>query len=60
MKKSIVFIGGILFLISGMFTAIAPDMLSMAVAGIMSIIVILGFVFGILPLLRYIGAFAYV
>lgn len=57
MKKSIVFIGGVLFLISGMFTAIAPDVLSMAIAGIMSAIVILGFVFGVLPLLRYIGAF---
>ena len=46
------------FLIGGMFTAIASQcVLSMAVDGIMSVIVILGFVFGVLPLLRYIGAF---
>ncbi len=57
MKKSIVFIGGILLIVCGMFAVIAPDKLSMAIVVIMGVIVMLGFFFGILPLLRYIGAF---
>ena len=57
MKKSIVFIGGILLIVCGMFAVIAPDKLSMGVVAIMGIIVIMGFIFGIMPLLRCIGAF---
>ena len=57
MKKSIVFIGGILLIIGGMFAFIGPDKLSKAVVGVMAITMMLGFVFGIVPLLQYIGAF---
>ena len=57
MKKSVVFIGGILLAISGMLAYISPDKLSLAVVSIMGVIVMLGFVFGIIPLLQYIGAF---
>ena len=57
MKKSIVFIGGILLIISGLFAVVAPDKLSMAIVGVMGLTTILGFVFGIVPLLQYISAF---
>ena len=57
MKKSVVFIGGILLAISGMLAYISPDKLSLAVVSIMGVIVMLGFAFGIIPLLQYIGAF---
>ena len=57
MKKSVVFIGGILLAISGMLAYISPDKLSLTVVAVMGVIVMLGFVFGITPLLHYIGAF---
>ena len=57
MKKSVVFIGGILLAISGMLAYISPDKLSLAVVSSMGVIVMHGFVFGIIPLLQYIGAF---
>jgi len=57
MKKSIVFIGGILLIICGVLAAIAPDKLSMAVVAVMGVFVMLGFVFGIAPLLQFIGSF---
>lgn len=57
MKKSMVFIGGILLVISGLFAVVSPDKLSMAVVAVMGALVLAGFFFGIVPLLRYIGAF---
>ena len=57
MKKSIVFIGGILIIISGMLAFISPDKLSMAIVVVMGVLVMLGFIFGITPLLQSIGAF---
>lgn len=57
MKKSIVFIGGALLIVGGMFAVIAPDQLSMAIVAVMAVIVMLGFFFGVMPLLQYIGAF---
>ena len=57
MKKSIFFIGGLLLLICGMLAAVAPDKLSMAVVAVMGIFVMLGVIFGVAPLLQYIGAF---
>ena len=57
MKKSIVFIGGILLIICGMLAVIAPDKLSKAVVAVMGVFVMLGFVFGIAPLLQFIGSF---
>lgn len=44
-------------IISGMFAVIAPDKLSKAVVGVMGVTTMLGFVFGIVPLLQYISAF---
>lgn len=57
MKKSIIFIGGILLLVCAMFVVVSPNKLSMAVVGLMTVFVALGFVFGITPNLQYISAF---
>lgn len=57
MKKSVIFIGGILLIICAMLVVISPDKLSMVVVGLMSVLVAFGFVFGINPNLQYISAF---
>lgn len=57
MKKSVVLIGGLLLLISGMFVFISPDVLSLGVVIVMALIVIAGFIFGITPNLVYVSGF---
>ena len=57
MKKSVILIGGIFLLISGMFAFISPDMLSFGVVAAMSLIVIIGFIFGITPNLIFADGF---
>ena len=57
MKKSVVFIGGLLLIICAMLVVISPDKLSMAVVGLMSVMVAFGFLFGVTPNLLYISAF---
>ncbi len=57
MKKSVIFIGGILLIICALFVVVSPDRLSMVVVGLMSVMIALGFFFGINPNLQYISAF---
>lgn len=57
MKKSVVFIGGILLILCAMLVVISPDKLSMVVVGLMSVLLAFGFIFGINPNLQYISAF---
>ena len=57
MKKSVIFVGSILLILCALLAVISPDKLSMVVVGLMSVLVALGFLFGISPNLQYISAF---
>lgn len=57
MKKSVVLIGGILLLVSGMFVFISPDALSLGVVAVMALIVMVGFIFGITPNIFFVSGF---
>lgn len=49
MKKVLIFITVLLVAVCGVFIAFSPDYLSMAVVGVMLVVVAVGHVFGILP-----------
>lgn len=57
MKKTIIFTAGVFIAVCSVFIATAPDMLSMAVIGVMTVAIALGYIFGIMPNLLYCGGF---
>ena len=57
MRKVIIFLSAFFAAVCVILIVISPDFLSMLIVGIMTVAIILGFVFGIIPLLRYTRGF---
>ena len=57
MRKVMIFLSAFFAVICILLTVISPDYLSMGIIGLMDVAVALGFVFGLLPCLRYAQGF---
>lgn len=57
MKKAMVIISIMLLIICGIFFAVSPDYISMIVVGVMSLVLVLGYIFGVLPNLMFSSGF---
>ncbi len=57
MKKTIIFLIAFFVTICVILLVISPDYLSMLIVGIMTAAIVLGFIFGVIPLVRYSRAF---
>ena len=53
MRKVMIFLSAFFAVVCILLTVISPDYMSMAIIGLMDVAVALGFVFGLLPCLRY-------
>ena len=57
MRKVIIFLGAFFATLCVILIVLSPDYLSMLIVGIMTGTIVLGFIFGVLPLLRYTRGF---